>query len=111
MYDLEEVVQGFVRPVDLSEPARRASQQQHPGFGLKRLPQTPSRIVVLHVGEDHVQVLYDEHKALVVSIRKVQQRAQATVLQGLVVVFLPDVRYATLKVRFLWTVRHLVGQM
>ena len=83
----EELVKRFLRVVHLVEPAGRARQQNDPRFGLQRLPQPPTRIVVAHVPEHHVQVLDDQHEALLFPVGKVLQHPEAPILQRPVVMY------------------------
>ena len=83
--DPEEVVQGAVRVVDLIEAAGCAREHDNPRLGLEDLSQPPTRVGIGHVPEQHVQVLHHQHEPLVLAIGEVQQRAETTVRQRLVV--------------------------
>ena len=67
----------MVRAVDLGEPAGGARKKNEPGIGLKRMSQTPSRLRVRHVTEQHVEILDHQHQPLVLPIREILQNAQA----------------------------------
>ena len=83
--DPEEVVQGAVRVVDLVEAAGCAREHDDPRLGLQDLSQPPPRVPIGHIPEQHVQVLDQQHEALAVPIGEVQQRAETTIGQLLVV--------------------------
>ncbi|MCY3847005.1 MAG: hypothetical protein OXH69_26085, partial [Acidobacteria bacterium] len=77
----EKVVQRSIRVVDLVEAAGRAREHDDARFGLQRLAQPPSLIGVGHVPEQHVQVLGQQQEPLVLLVREVQQRPEATIGQ------------------------------
>ena len=81
----QQVVEGVVRTVDLSEPARRAGDQNDPGLVLQGVAQSPSRILVHHVPKQHVEVLDDQDEPLPDRRRELGQRGERTKFEGLVV--------------------------
>ena len=72
--------------VDLVKPAGRAAEQDDPWLSLERLAELPADIWIAHVREEHVEVLDDKQEARVMMIGEVEQRAEASFSQCVIVI-------------------------
>ena len=73
------------------------------------MPQPPSRVGVDHVGEEHIQVLHQQHNPLFMAVCEIQNRPQAAIGQVPVIPSGPEVIVGQAQIGAL-VVRSLLGQ-